>query len=293
MTFVVRLLGGIALLGVLALLRGPVNAALRVLFDAVLFPFRGMHPLVGLTVLAVPFAVLALVLFKATSDQAALEKIKAKIHAGLFEIRLFNDDIRAILRAQFEILAHNGRYFLQNLVPLLWMIGPFVFVMGQLQFQYGFEGLTPGESALLKVQLDGQRAAARPEAALTVPDGLEAETAPVWFPARNELVWRLGARAEGSYDVRVQVGGEEVTKSVRVGEGPARRSPLRVSPAVLDEILNPAEAPLPKGAGIASISLDYPEAVGNFAELSAWVWAWVGLTMVIAFALRGKFGVTI
>ncbi|NNE43070.1 MAG: hypothetical protein HKN12_02580, partial [Gemmatimonadetes bacterium] len=90
MPFVLRVFGGVALLGLLYVGRTPINAVLRGVFDVVLGLFKGFHPVVGLTVLAVPFAILALVLFKWTSDQDGLDRIKAKIHAGLFEIRLFN-----------------------------------------------------------------------------------------------------------------------------------------------------------------------------------------------------------
>ena len=51
-----------------------------------------------------------LIVFKKTSNQARLEAVKKQIHACLFELRLFSDDLPAILRAQGEILRHNLRY---------------------------------------------------------------------------------------------------------------------------------------------------------------------------------------
>ena len=51
-----------------------------------------------------------LLVFKKTSNQAKLEAVKRQIHACLFEIRMFSDDLPAILRAQREILRHNLRY---------------------------------------------------------------------------------------------------------------------------------------------------------------------------------------
>ena len=39
-----------------------------------------------------------------TSDQAALAAVKRQIQADLFEMRLFNDDLRALLRAQGAVL---------------------------------------------------------------------------------------------------------------------------------------------------------------------------------------------
>ena len=94
-----------------------INGILGPVFDLLLYPFRGMHPLVGLTVVSAIAAVGMLLGYKATSNQPAIERVKRKIAAGLFEIRLFNDDLYAILRAQGSILRNNLEYMRLNLVP--------------------------------------------------------------------------------------------------------------------------------------------------------------------------------
>ena len=105
-----------------------LNAALRFVFDAVLYPFRELHPLVGLILVSLVFGVFALLVFKWTSNQVGLDQVKRRIHAGLFEIRLFNDNLMAIFRAFFEILRHNLTYLRLAFIPLLWMIVPFVLI---------------------------------------------------------------------------------------------------------------------------------------------------------------------
>ena len=77
-----------------------LNSILRVVFDGILFPFRGLPPLVGLVVVSLVAAIGMLLVFKATSNQDRLAAVKRSIHGCLFEIRLFNDDLRAIMRAQ-------------------------------------------------------------------------------------------------------------------------------------------------------------------------------------------------
>ena len=57
-----------------------------------------------------------------------LAEVKRRIHAGLFEIRLFNDDLAAIFKAQGEILRHNVSYVGLTLVPAAWMLVPFVLI---------------------------------------------------------------------------------------------------------------------------------------------------------------------
>jgi hypothetical protein len=96
-----------------------LNAALRLVFDLLLAPFAGGPPLLSLSLVALLVSILMLVVFKKTSNQEALAVVKRKIHAGIFEIRLFNDDLRAILRAQNEILRHNLTYLRLSLWPMV------------------------------------------------------------------------------------------------------------------------------------------------------------------------------
>lgn len=278
-----------------------VNALLRKLFDIVLYPFQGLHPLVGLIVLAVPISILMLLVFKKTSNQKKLADVKGRIHSSLFEIRLFNDDLGAIFRAQGEILRNNMTYLGLSLVPLAWMIIPFILIIGQLEFRYGYQGLRPGEETLVKVQLAddwreapaaGAAASARPPLTLEIPKGLELTSPGVWLPSLNEMVWRLEPRERGDYELRVKFGEDSFGKSLRVTEDVVRRSPERVSGGLLEQLLHPAEKPLPPSA-VAAISVGYPRAGAEFFDLSSWVWIFFGITIVLAFALRKPFKVTI
>jgi hypothetical protein len=272
-----------------------LHALLRAVFDAALAPFRGMHPLVGLTLVALPISIGALLIFKRTSAQDRLEAVKRRIHAGLFEIRLLNDDLRAIMRSLLDILLANLSYMRLSLLPMLWVIPPLWFVVAQLQFHYGYGGLEPGRPALLEVELSPAAvSASRPSASLEVPEGLRVETPPVWIPSRHQLSWRLAAERGGDYAVTVRVGDAAETKTVRVAEGVVRRSPLRVGGNLLDQLLYPAEPPLPGDSAIRSISLSYPERdVDVFGWELNWLIVFFVLTVVFGFALRGPLGVTI
>ena len=138
-----------------------VNSILQAIVNGLLYPFR-QFPIVALVLISILTAVGLLLVFKKTSNQTALEAVKRRIHASLFEIRLFNDDLGAIFRAQFEILRTN----------------------------------------LVKVELAESlsgEGAAKPEAVLEVPAGLRLETPAVWIPSRGELAWRMMAEQEGGF----------------------------------------------------------------------------------------------
>jgi uncharacterized membrane protein (DUF106 family) len=275
-----------------------VNAALRPIFDLALAPFSGLPPIVSLVIVSLLTAVFMLIVFKRTSNQPALADVKRRIHAGLFEIRLFNDDLRAILRAQGEILRTNLTYLKLSLVPMVWILPPLVLLIAQLQFHYGYEGLSPtGKSTLLTVELKPEAVSpeARPRARLDLPPGIGAETDDVWIPAESQLVWRLAPEREGDYEVGVSVDGSPaVTKTVRVTDRTVRLSPIRVAPDFLSELIYPAEPPLPAEGPIQAIHVDYPDRdVSVLGFGMHWLIPFFVLSIAFAFALRGRMKVTI
>jgi hypothetical protein len=271
-----------------------VNAALRPVFDLLLAPFAAWPPIVSLILVSLLVSILMLVVFKRTSDQAALARVKRRIHAGIFEIRLFNDDLRAILRAQGEILRANLTYLRLTLWPMVFILPPLVLVMAQLQFHYGYEGLRPGQSALLAVDLAPETAGTRPKAALGVPAGLRAETEDVWIPAESQLLWRLAAEQEGDYELVLEVGGARLTKTVRVTPLTVRLSPVRLDAGFVSQLLYPAEPPLPQGSPVRAVHLSYPEReVSVLGYGMHWMIPFFVLSIAFAFALRGLFKVTI
>lgn len=285
-----------------------VNSALRAIVSGLLFPFRGLPPLVGLTVVSLATGIAMLLVFKATSDQAGISAVKRKIHACLFEIRLFNDDLRAILRAQGELMRHNLAYLRFSLVPLLWMIVPFVLLIAQLQFHYGYQPLAPERAALVEVVLtegweEALPAAAvedfdgftRPAVALEAPDGVRIETPGVWAPEAREMTWRIAGGHPGDYQLAVEVAGERYAKSLRVADEPGVRllSPIRTDGGFWEQVLYPAEPPLPAGP-VQSIAVAYPGAeVWFLGWTTHWIVVFFILSIVFAFALRNRLGVSI
>jgi uncharacterized membrane protein (DUF106 family) len=272
-----------------------VNGVLRAVFDALLMPFRAQPPIVGLLVVSLVAAIGMLLVFKATSNQARLDAVKRQIHACLFEIRLFSDDVPAILRAQGEILKHNAKYLVLSVVPMLWMFVPLLLVIAQLQFHYGYRGLRPGEDFVVKARLkEAPAAPARPAARLEAPAGIEVATPPVWIPSERELAWRLRAAEWGDYELKLNLDGREYSKTAQVSAQVRRRSPERLEPTFLNQLLYPAEPPLPRESPVASIALSYPEeSVSFFGWHLNWLVAFFLLSIAFAFALRRRLGVTL
>ena len=273
-----------------------INALLRTLIDRLLYPFHDLSPIVGLTVVSLVTAIGLLIVFKHTSNQKALADVKRKIHAGLFEIRLYNDDFRLMMRAQRGILRANLTYMRYSMAPMIWTIPPLILLIAQLQFHYGYSGLTPGQEVLLKIELSegAYGGDEKPPYAVTTPEGLQLDDLAVWIPTLGEMAWRLTADAPGDYELEIRngTGSTTATKTVRVTDSVVRRSPFKVR-GFLNELIYPAEASLPSDGAIESITVTYPDAnVDVFVELH-WMIVYFVLSIVFAFILRGPLGVTL
>jgi len=272
-----------------------LNAVLGTLIDWLQMPFRGLPPIVGVIVWSIPVSVFALWVFGKTSNQDKITAVKAKIAASLFEIRLFNDDLRAIAKAQWEIMGHVIRYQGLALVPMVFILPPLVLIMVQLHQFYGFRGFEPGETALLRVEL-ANTGGPRPDLAIEVPEGLHLETRAMWIPSLGEFNWQLAADAPGNYELGFTLGGATVTKTVSVTDRVVRLSPERPPHSFTDQLEWPSERPLPSDGAIQRITIAYPEATMGMLGFSwEWSFAWMVvffvLTMVFAFALKKPMGV--
>ncbi len=274
-----------------------LNATLRAVFDTLLGPLASLPAWVGIFLWSIPVSIFALWIFKRTSNQDRITAVKAKIHACLFEIRLFNDDIRAIFRAQWEIIGHVVHYQLLALKPMIWILPPLVLIMVQLHAFYGFRGLDAGESAIVTATMKADDTA-RPDVQLQVPEGVILETPGVWAPDLHQMAWRIKAERAGDFQLDLEHQGTTQSKNLRVTRSAVRLSPERPSRSFLAQLEWPSEPPLPPDSSLATITLGYPEARVAFLGLemeSQWAWMilFFVLTMVIGLALKSPMGVEI
>jgi hypothetical protein len=283
-----------------------VNAALTALCDLVLGPLGNLPPLAGLAVVSLVTALAVLLAFKWTADQQALARTKRTMQAAVFEMRLFNDDLAALFRAQGEVLRLSLRYLRLSLVPTLWLLVPLVILLVHMQFHFGYTGVWPGQAVLVKARLDAPAGMAETAPAATggqprdgsvrleAPGGIRVETPAVVVPSAGEVAWRIRPETSGSFALRVHARDAVVTKTLVVSGDVARRSPVRPASDTLAQLLHPSERPVPDHTGLAGIAVEYPERPFPLAGRDVgWIGVYLGLTFVFAFALEGVLGVTL
>ena len=105
------------------------NNIASVIFDFLLAPFGHEIALFDLIVWPVLMGIGALQVYKYTSNQAAIARVKRQISMHLLEIRLFRDDIAQVLVSTIKIVAKNVIYIAHNLRPMAVMTIPMVGLM--------------------------------------------------------------------------------------------------------------------------------------------------------------------
>jgi len=253
-----------------------LRGALARLFDRVLEPLDAASPVVGLTAVALATTVLALLVFRAAANQAKLRAVRRSMTACLFEVRLWPDDVRAVLRALAEIVLLNGKYLLLSAPAIACLAVPMALLFGQLEMRYGYRALHPDERFIVRATVRGPvNGARRPPARLDVPEGLSAETPAIWIPSAQELDWRVRAVRPGDYALTVTVGGEAVTQSVRVVADAAPSAPLQAG-------------------AVESVAIRYPRrSIRLFGARLPWIAVFLGASVIVTLVLRRRLRVAV
>lgn len=248
-------------------------------------------PLAIVVTVSVVVGLVMVVLFGYTSDQKAIKIAKDQLKAHLLAVRLFRDQLPVVAGSYAKILRGTGRYLRLAFMPLLYVIIPITVLIVQMDRSLGSTAILPGQPFLLTAKTGN--AEAMNALSLDLPVEIEMTAPPVHAAAENEVVWRLAARQQGDYEIKVVAGAENVSKSVRVSSELARVSPLRLRGQFLERMLSSGEAALPPGA-IESIAVSYPERNIDIAGYEMnWIWLFFILSMVAGFAFKELLGIQI
>src|SRR5438309_3296977 len=98
----------------------------------------------GLAAAGVFSAVAVLWSFARFSDQAKIRRVRGQMKASLYEMRLFIDEPRVLLRAQRQLIVSNIRYLGMMLRPVILISAPMLFLMTVLDVMYGYRPLHTG-----------------------------------------------------------------------------------------------------------------------------------------------------
>ena len=269
-----------------------VNNAINATFDVWLWPFQGLSPVWQIVALSLPVTAISLLIFRFTSNQEGIRAEKNKIKAYMLEMRLFRDDLGVALHAQRHILGHTIKYMRYAIVPMLFMVLPFILILIQVESRFAFRGLEAGEKAIFVVTMDSSVALDNQEFALKLPDGLTRETPPLRIEETGEIFWRIRAESPGDYSAKVENNRQSVEKRILVNEDVTHLATSLYRTKDLRTLGYPAEPALSDNQPVASVEVSYPRARAEYAGLSSASWLLFLFTIVFGFTLRGVFRVT-
>lgn len=259
------------------------------LMSGILSPFSGHNPMFSLVPLSLLIGVGMLWVFRRTSNQEAIRKVKSELQAHLYEMRLFTDEPLLIWKAQWGLLKANVRYIGRMLVPAAVTAIPMIVIFAQLECFYGYAPLEPGQEAIVTVQMKDGGLDPIPE--LRVPDGIALDSPAIRVDGQRQISWRIRATRPVAGDMQFVFPSQTLDKSVQVGVEPQYVSERRVSSA-LDLLWYPAESRLPAGP-VDWIELRYPKATVHALGLDLHWLIWLLIfSMASALAFKRQFRVS-
>ena len=230
--------------------------------------------------------------FGYTSDQKAIHKAKDRLKAHLLALRLFQDQIRVVLRSYLRIVLATGHYLRLAFKPLLFVIVPITLLIVQVDRYMGSMPMSTGQSFLINAHIDNPDLLN--QTSLQLPTGLASTAPPVHDFAEDRITWRVIAERAGKYAVNVQVADQLFAKHVVVGSGVQRLSPIRLRGKFWERLFVSSEPALPDGKSVEAIDVQYPAREIEFAGMDwNWMWLFFVLSLAAGFLFKTVLGIEI
>jgi hypothetical protein len=245
------------------------------------------------TLVSIVTGLVLLGVFKYTSNQRAIRRVRNAIKANLLTLKLFKDSPVVTLRAQGRVFGGAFQLMLLAIVPMLVMAIPVCLVLGQIALWYQARPLGVGEEVLVSLELGDSEAGKMPDVQLEPSQAFESLIGPVRVPTQRALYWSIKAKQPGLHLLAFHLGDQAAEKEFVVGDGFMRTSQERPAWSWTEVLLHPWETPFLPDSIVQSIDIQYPERVSWTSGTDTWIVYWFIVSMLAAFAARPWFNVSI
>ncbi len=269
-----------------------VNAVANLLGKYVLGFIVFLPGWLSITIISAVTGVVLLILFKYTSNQTAIGKVRNGIKANLLAIKLFKDSIAVTLQSEMRVFAGAGLLLFHAIVPMLVMMVPMSLLLVQMGLWYQYRPLEVGEETLVVMKLASKETPLK-NVKIESLSAAKIIAGPVRVPSKNEVYWKIKASDNGNHTITFNVANKQIEKQLAVSEGFMRISPKRPSQHWSDVLLNPVEKPLASDLDVESISIDYPKRISKISGADWWVVYFFAASMVFAFIFKPLLKVNI
>jgi hypothetical protein len=268
-------------------------AVANVLGRVLLAPVAEMPGWLSATLIACVTGLGLLVVFKYTSNQRAIKRVRNDIRANLLALKLFKDSPVVTLRAQARVFRGAFQLMLLAIVPMLVMAIPVCLMLGQIALWYQWRPLRVGEEALASLTFARDAASTMPDAQLEPSAAFKTLIGPVRVPSERAVYWSIKAKQPGLHRLNFYFTNGTAQKELAVGDGFMRTSQKRPGWSWSEILLHPWETPFPRGSSVYSIDVQYPARDSWTSGTDKWIAYWFVVSMVAAFIVRPWLNVSI
>lgn len=238
------------------------------------------------TIISAVTGVVLLIIWKYTSNQSAIGRVRDAIKADMLALKLFKDSISVTLRAQGRVFAGAGKLLVHALRPMMVIIIPVCLLFSQMGLWYQSRPLLPGEETIVRMKLNSSSNLPLSEVNIESIPGAEIVTGPVRVFSKRQIFWQIKARQNGNHRIIFKAGQQQIEKQLAIGDGFMRVSVERPAWYWTDIMRNPAEKPFAPDSVVQSISINYPDRPSRTSGTNWWVGYFFVASM--AFALIFK-----
>lgn len=260
-----------------------VNSLMNALFRPLSGMMMAMPGWLSNLILSAIFGILAIVIFKYTSNQTAIGKVRDNIKAQMLAMKLFKDSMSVTVKIQGRLFTGALLLMLHSLRPMLVMIIPFTLVLAQMGLWYQARPLMLGEQTVLTIKVDPSEIN---NVKLESLPGAKITAGPVTAIDKNEINYKIEATENGSHEIVFQIGNDTFTKQMVVGEGFVRLNPVRTDGNIGKMLLYPDEKPFSADSPVKSISLNYPDRISKTSGTDWWIAYFFVMSLIAALILK-------
>ena len=260
----------------------PVNAMAEVL----LAPIAVLGGWLSNTVISAVTAVVLLVIFKYTSNQRAIGRVRDDIKANMLALKLFKDSIAVTLQAQGRVFRGALLLLIHAIRPMLVMIVPVSLLLAQMGLWYQSRPLLPGEEVIVTVKLNGSIETPWPTVRIEPTPVAEVTIGPVRVFSQHQIHWKIRAVENGDSSLIFHVDEEQFDKELTIGDGFRRVSAKRPGLHWADIMLYPVEKPFGPDSVVQSINIDYPDRLSRTSGADWWVIYFFVASLVFALIFK-------
>ena len=273
-------------MSVLATVISWVNMLSNVVGRFCLAPIAVLPGWLSIAIISAVTGFFFLIVFKYTSNQRAIGRIKDDIKAQMLAIKLFKDSLSVTLMAQCRLFKGALLLLVNAIVPMLVMILPMSLLLAQMALWYQYRPLLPQEHVVLTVELNGNIDESWPIVSIEGDPAFEVTLGPVRILSKRQICWEIKALQNGYCRIMLQAGQQQIEKDLAVGDGLMRISSKRPGWEWTDILWNPVEGPLRPDSIVRSVSIRYPDRPALVSSSNRWLAYFFVASIAFAFILK-------